>query len=138
MTMRLRTDSGDTKGTRRPPAPAGGIGAADALFAALADMKTADFIRAVFSGPEQRPAVTTEKTESRLGARRFWEVAIIEKPRVPAGLKKPLLNVAHVVVDAGNGRVRARWFLTKVRDDEYRDFLRAKFPRPAGCKGQTR
>jgi hypothetical protein len=128
MTMRLRTDSGDTKGTRRPPASA----------AALADMKTADFIRAVFSRPEQRPAVTTEKTESRLGARRFWEVAIIEKPRVPAGLKKPLLNVAHVVVDAGNGRVRERWFLTKVRDDEYRDFLRAKFPRPAGCKGQTR
>jgi len=113
--------------------PAAGIGAADALFAALADLKTAAFIKTVFSQPEQRPSVTTEKARCRLGRKRFWEVAIIEKPPSPQ-LKNPLLNVAHLLIDAANGQVRERWFLTKVQDDEYRDFLRARFPRPAGCK----
>lgn len=133
--MRIRND----KGNGNPPAaavgaPAGGIGAADALFAALADLKTASFIRAVFSQPEKNPAVTTEKTPRRLGRKRFWEVAIIEKPPAPPRLKNPLLNVAHLLIDADDGRVRERWFLTKVQDGEYRDFLRARFPRPEGCK----
>jgi hypothetical protein len=130
--MKLRNDTVTGKESRRPPAD--GIGAADALFAALADLKTAAFIRSVFTRPEQRPGVTTEKTPCRLGRKRFWEVAIIEKPPSPARLKNPLLNVAHLLIDAADGRVRERWYLTKVQDNEYRDFLRARFPRPEGCK----
>jgi len=132
--MRVRNFTENGKEARR--AQASGIGAADALFAALADLKTAAFIRAVFSQPEQKPAVTTEKNQRRLGKRRFWEVAIIEKPRSPR-LRNPLLNVAHVLVDAADGRVRERWFLTKVQDEEYRDFLRTKYARPEGCKDRT-
>ena len=133
--MKMQND----KRNGKPPvaaagAPAEGIGAADALFAALADLKTASFIRAVFSQPEKNPAVTTEKTPRRLGRKRFWEVAIIENPPAPPRLKNPLLNVAHLLIDAADGRVRERWFLTKVQDEEYRDFLRARFPRPGGCK----
>jgi hypothetical protein len=132
--MKMPNDAENAKGKR--PAPAGGIGAADALFAALADLKTAAYIRTVFSRPEQRPAVTTERTRSRLGRKLFWEVAIIEKPPSLQLLKNPLFNVAHLLIDAADGRVRERWFLTKVQDDEYRDFLRARFPRPEGCKGR--
>jgi hypothetical protein len=128
--LRKATEEGQAAGR----APGGGIGAADAVFAALADMKTAAFIKTVFSQPEKRPAVTTEKARRRLGRKRIWEVAIIEKPPAPPELKTPLLNVAHLLIDAADGRVRERWFLTKIQDDEYRDFLRARFPRPEGCK----
>lgn len=128
-------------GNGRPPA-AGRvdgrrIGAADAVFAALADLKTAAFIKSVFSQPELRPAVTSETSRRRLAGKRFWEVAIIEKPPAPAQLKTPLFNIAHILVDAADGHVQERWFLTRVRDDEYRDFLRARFPRPAGYKDRN-
>ena len=132
MSKKLRQATEDCQVARR--APGGGIGAADAVFAALADLKTAAFIKTVFSRPEERPAVTTEKAHCRLGRKRFWEVAIIEKPPTSPPLKNPLLNVAHLLIDAADGQVRERWFLTKVQDDEYRDFLRARFPRPAGCR----
>ena len=112
-----------------------GIGAAAALFAALADVKTADFIRAVFPLPEHGPLVTTEKCRLRVGRKRLWHVAIIESPRPGRGPE--FLNVAHVVIDAGDGRVRERCFLRNVRDDEYREFVRARFLRPAGCRGQS-
>jgi hypothetical protein len=118
--------------------PAVGLGSTAALFAALADYQTAAFIKSVFSLPEQRPKVTTERSEFRLGDERFWQVAIIEKPRALRGRIQPLLNVAHVVLGAGDGRIRQRWFLTKVRDEEYREFLREKLARPAGCRGRTR
>jgi hypothetical protein len=134
--MKLRNDTGNGKETHRTRPP--GIGAADALFAALADLKTAAFIKTVFSRPELRPAVTTEKNPCQVGRKRFWEVAIIEKPPAPPRLKNPLLNVAHVLIDAADGRVRERWFLTKVQDDEYRDFLRTRFSRPEGCKDRIR
>ena len=130
--MKSRSGTLDSTGARRPQG--GGIGAADAVFAALADLKTAAFIKAVFSQPEERPAVTTEKARCRLGRKRFWEVAIIEKPPNSPPLRNPLLNVAHLLIDAADGQVRERWFLTKVQEDEYRDFLRARFPRPAGCR----
>jgi hypothetical protein len=130
--MRLQTGERQAERRRRPAA--GGIGAADALFAALADLQTAAFIRSVFSLPEHRPEVTTEKSEFRMGDERFWQVAIIEKPRATGGLKDSFLNVAHVVIGAGDGRVRERWFLRKIHDDEYREFLRARLPRPPGCK----
>ena len=130
--MKPRSDTGN--GREKGGAAAPGIGAADALFAALADLKTAAFIKTVFSQPERKPAVTTEKKRRRLGRKRFWEVAIIEKPPSPPRLKSPLLNVAHVLIDAADGQVRERWFLTKVQDDEYRDFLRTRYPRLASCK----
>ncbi len=130
----MKSRHGTRKVVGKGGAPAPGIGAADALFAALADMKTAAFIKTVFSQPEQRPAVTTEKNRCRLGKKLFWEVAIIEKPPSPLRLKDPLLNVAHVLIDAADGRVRERWFLTRVQNGEYRDFLRARFARPEGCK----
>ena len=120
----------------RGPGP--GIGAADAVFAALADLKTAAFIRSVFSRPEKRPAVTTERFPRRLGKRRLWEVAIIETPRPAPAAGPPLHNIAHLLIDAESGRVRERWFLTRVRDDEYRGFLKARFSRPAGCKVRSR
>jgi hypothetical protein len=129
--MKVRKDTGNGKEARRTQPS--GIGAADALFAALADLKTAAFIKTVFSQPEQKPAVTTEKNQRRLGKKRFWEVAIIEKPRSPR-LRDPLLNVAHILIDAADGRVRERWFLTKVQDAEYRDFLRTRYAHPEGCK----
>jgi len=135
MTMR------SCKETERPGAGGGpgvGIGAADAVFAALADLKTAAFIRSVFSRPEKRPAVTTERFSRRLGKKRLWEVAIIEKPRQVPAAGPSLLNVAHLLIDADSGRVRERWFLTRVRDEEYRGFLKARFSRPGGCKDRTR
>lgn len=130
-----------SKVTAGPPAaggPGGGIGAADALFAALSDLKTAAFIKSVFSRPEKRPAVTTERFPRRLGRKRLWEVAIIEKPRPALAAGPPLLNVAYLLIDAQSGRVRERWFLTRVRDEEYRGFLKARFSRPAGCKVRSR
>ena len=130
--MKARNSAAEARPARR--AETGDIGAADAVFAALADLRTAAFMRSAFSRPEARPAVTTEKNPCRVGKKRFWEVAIIEKPPAPPRLKSPLLNVAHLLIDAADGRVRERLFLTRVRDDEYRDFLRARFPRPAGCK----
>lgn len=133
--MKTRNGSGNGR-PLTVTAQAKGIGAADAVFAALADLKTAAFMRAVFSQPELRSAVTTEKNQCQLGRKRFWEVAIIEKPPAPPRLKSPLFNIAHVLIDADDGRVRKRWFLTRVQDDEYRDFLRARFPRPGGCKGR--
>jgi hypothetical protein len=134
MTERTSNETWNPEDAR---APAGGVGAAAALFAALADTKTADFMRSVFSLPEQRPEVKTEKSEFRLGDERLWQVAVIEKPRAD-GPGKPLLNIALIVIDAGDGRVRERWFLRKIQDEEYRDFLRARFPPRAGCKGRTR
>jgi len=124
----------ETRNGEAGPTAASGIGASAALFAALADMKTADFITAVFSLPEHGPLVTTEKSQLRVGRERLWHVAIIESPRAAGGGESPLLNVAHVVIDAGDGRVRERCFLRDVRDDEYREFVRERFLHRADCR----
>jgi hypothetical protein len=132
--MRLNTLERRALRGCRPPAHR--VSSAEALFIALADEKTAIFMKTVFSLPEQRPVVTTKKSQIRWGGRCLWQVAIIEEPP-PLGKRRRLLNIAYLVIDADNGRIRQRRFMTRILAGEYRQFVRAGRPLRADCTGRS-
>jgi hypothetical protein len=112
--------------------------AVHALVIALEDRETSAFLRTAFSAPEQRANVVTERRYSNGTGRRLWHISIIETPRPSAVLTRPLLNIAHVAVDARSGQVRGRWFWRGVFYEEYREFVRKLPSLRLGCKGHIR
>ncbi len=113
------------------------LSAEEALFLALEDPQTACFLRTAFSIPEQKPEIMTERWVTKNSCCCFWQVAIIEKPPSALRANLPLLNIAHVMVDARDGNVLRRWFLRSVFYEEYQEFKRGLFSLHEGCKGQN-
>lgn len=114
------------------------LSAEEALFIALEDTQTARFLKTCFSGPEQKPEIITERRMTTHSHYHSWQVAIIEKP--PAALKasRPLLNIAHVMIDALDGKILQRWYLKSVFYEEYHEFRKSLLAPPEGCKGRNR
>jgi hypothetical protein len=109
-----------------------------ALFQALEDPQTACFLRTAFRMPEQRPEIVTERWVTKDRTFPSWHVAIIEKPPATIRTDQSLLNIAHIILDAHDGKVLQRWYLQRVLDKEYRELTRKEFSRLGGCKGRNR
>jgi len=114
------------------------LSAEKALFLALEDPPTAYFLRTAFAIPEQRPEIMTERWVTKDKFCYFWQVAIIEKPRPALRGNPPLLNIAHVTVDALDGKISQRWFLRSVFYEEYQEFMKSLFSLHEGCKDHSR
>ncbi len=123
--------------TIRPGRPEG-LSSEQALFLALEDPQTAHFLRTAFGIPEQRPEIVTKRRLTKARPCSSWHVAIIEKPRPSLRACPPLLNIAHIMVDALDGQILQRWFLKSVFYEEYRAFMRQVFSLREGCKHQSR
>jgi hypothetical protein len=114
------------------------ISADEALFIAMEDARTARFLRAFFSRPEQKPEIVTERWMRKQNSCQFWEVAIIEKPlSAPRPTLAPL-NIAHILVDALDGKILGRWYLKSVFYEEYQEFKRIAGFLPESCKDRNR
>jgi hypothetical protein len=117
--------------------PDHGLSAEQALFLALEDPQTACFLKTSFSTPEQKSEIITERRVTKNSLGYFWQVAIIEKPLPTLRANLPLLNIAHIIVDALDGKILRRWFLRNVFSEEYQEFKRRLFAPHEGCKGQN-
>lgn len=113
------------------------LSAEEALFLAFEDPQTAHFLKTFFSTPEQKSEIMTERRATKNSSGYFWQVAIIEKPMSALRTNPPLLNIAHVMVDAHDGKVRRRWFLKNVFYEEYQEFKGSLRALHEGCKGQN-
>lgn len=140
--MRIRTVSERQQGRGQSPMHSGkprqgwpdsGLSAAEALFIALGDGQAAFFMKTHFSPPEQRAHVFSKRWIIRENSCCFWHVAVIEQGRVPTGTR-PLINVAHIIVDGFSGRIQKKWLLGNIFEDEYRQFLKELFARHGGCR----
>jgi hypothetical protein len=113
------------------------LSAEEAVFIAFEDTETARFLKTSFSGPEQKPEIITERRMTKHAHCHFWQVAIIEKPPAAFKVNRPLLNVAHVIIDAFDGKILQRWYLKSVFYEEYHEFRKSLFVLPEGCKGRN-
>jgi len=113
------------------------LSAAEAFSIALEDKETAGFLKAHFSVPELRPRVFSRRWLTKAASGAFWQIAILEK--TPAvGNKNWLFTVAHVSVDATNGKILGRWFFSRIFQEEYLEFIVRSGAHPSDCKDQTR
>jgi hypothetical protein len=117
--------------------PGRGLSAEQALFLALEDPQTACFLKTTFTIPEEKPEIVTERWMTRDKRCYSWQVAIIEKPLPGLRANLPLLNIAHIMINALDGKVLQRWFLQSVFYEEYTEFMSNVFSLHEGCRGRN-
>ena len=94
-----------------------------ALKTALEDPETADFMRVIFSLPEQRPDIICCRWRSQSDSGSRWAVLIGERSRLVFPEKDGLMNVALVEVDVLSRTVLRREFLRSLLDQEVEEAL---------------